>query len=401
MRQGDAALDHGPRKLEHIGCGDARRLEQREVGRARDGFDGARLGGGRAEITPRDICGPARVVPHRLDVRNGHSRIGQREDDFGRAEQGVGEVRRCLHRVRARDGERGLVGHEAAQFLSRGNAGGPVARHQRRSHDEVHIVRVIAQPIDTHRHLVRSQVCFIHRHSGLVVAERVEITADAVIDVARHVHEVARAGNGATQTVGVRLRALRPVGGLDSMDVIVNGAGMIGIPGKHALQSRHDRRALRVRLSSARLPVVPWTEIHDRFRVQHRDVVVLRELRRDVGHDGGIGCIQLCPVRLRVLNISRRQGRNQRLLAWACLGGEGPRLLHCGEGRRHRFFRHRQVDVGPEHQRLAPEAHRAVGIELLRLTECALRLLMIEGIGQPQSLVEIDLRRCARSRDFV
>ena len=185
------------------------------------------------------------------------------------------------------------------------------------------------------------------------------------------------------------------------MDVIVNGAGMIGIPGKHALQSRHDRRALRVRLSSARLPVVPWTEIHDRFRVQHRDVVVLRELRRDVGHDGGIGCIQLCPVRLRVLNISRRQGRNQRLLAWACLGGEGPRLLHCGEGRRHRFFRHRQVDVGSEHQRLAPEAHRAVGIELLRLTECALRLLMIEGIGQPQSLVEIDLRRRARSRDFV
>src|SRR5215831_16077535 len=98
-------------------------------------------------------------------------------------------------------------------------------------------------------------------------------------------------GNGATQTVGVRLRALRPVGSLDSMDVIVNGAGMIGIPGKHALQSRHDGRALRVRFSSARLPVIPWTEIHDRFRVQHRDLVVLRELRRDFGHGGGIGSI--------------------------------------------------------------------------------------------------------------
>jgi hypothetical protein len=139
----------------------------------------------------------------------------------------------------------------------------------------------------------------------------------------------------------------------------------------------------------------------DRFRVQHRDFVVLRELCRDVGHGGGIGRIQPRSVRLRVFNVSRRQARNQRLLARACLGGEGARLLHCGGGRRHCFFRHRQVDVGPEHQRLTPETHGAVGIELLRLTECALRLLVIEGIGQPQSLVEIDLRRCARSRDFV
>src|SRR5262249_31389314 len=53
---------------------------------------------------------------------------------------------------------------------------------------------------------------------------------------------------------------------------------------------------------------------------------------------------------------------------------------------------HRRVDVGAEHQRLAPRAHRAVRIVLLRGAEGAPRLGMIEAIGQAQALVEIALR---------
>jgi hypothetical protein len=62
---------------------------------------------------------------------------------------------------------------------------------------------------------------------------------------------------------------------------------------------------------------------------------------------------------------------------------------------------HRHVDVGAEHQRLAPEAHGTVGIELLRLAERALRLFVIEAVGQPQSLIEIGLCGRARRGDLV
>jgi hypothetical protein len=63
---------------------------------------------------------------------------------------------------------------------------------------------------------------------------------------------------------------------------------------------------------------------------------------------------------------------------------QGDRLAERGERRRVRLRHHRHVDVGPEDQRLAPEAGGAVGIELLRRLEGALRLGMVEGERQPQ-----------------
>ena len=176
---------------------------------------------------------------------------------------------------------------------------------------------------------------------------------------------------------------------------------MIGVLGEHPLQCRHDLGALRVRLSPARLPVIPWTEIHERLGVEHRDLVVLRELRRGLGHGRGVGGIELGAVGLRVLGVARGQGCDQRLFVRARLGGQRARLLCRGERGRHRLLDHRHVDIGPEHQRLAPEAHGAIGIELLRLAECALRLLVIEGMGQPQTLIEIALRGRARRGDLV
>ena len=154
-------------------------------------------------------------------------------------------------------------------------------------------------------------------------------------------------------------------------------------------------------VAAAGLPVVPRAEVHHRFGVEHRDLVVVGELRRDLRHRRRIGRIERRPVGLRVLGVAGRDRRNQRLLARARLGGEPARLLGGREGRRHRVFLHRQVDVGPEHQRFAPEAHRAVGIELLRLAEGALRLVVIERVGEPESLVEIGLRLLVRGRDLV
>ena len=52
---------------------------------------------------------------------------------------------------------------------------------------------------------------------------------------------------------------------------------------------------------------------------------------------------------------------------------------------------HRHVDVRPQDQRLAEEAHRAVGIEALCLAEGASRLRVIEVGGEPQPLVKVFL----------
>src|SRR6266568_2313536 len=70
----------------------------------------------------------------------------------------------------------------------------------------------------------------------------------------------------------------RAISRLHGVNVIMDRAGMVRIPGEHALQRRHDGDALRVRLTSAGLPVVPWTKIHHRLGVENRDLVVLREL---------------------------------------------------------------------------------------------------------------------------
>ena len=156
-----------------------------------------------------------------------------------------------------RDAARRLVGNEFAQLLRRRDDGLAVAGHLRRRHHEVHVVRIVAEPIDAHRRVGVGQVFFVDLDRRLVVGQRVEIAADPIVDVARHVHEVAGAGNRAAQSVGIGLGALGPVGRLDGMDVEVNGARMIRIAGQHALECRHDRHALRVGLAAARLASSP------------------------------------------------------------------------------------------------------------------------------------------------
>jgi hypothetical protein len=78
---------------------------------------------------------------------------------------------------------------------------------------------------------------------------------------------------------------------------------------------------------------------------------------------------------------------------------DDPAPARSREGWRHRVFLHRQIDVGPKHQRFSPEAHGAVRIELLRLAEGALRLAVIERIGEPEPLIEIRLRQLVRRCD--
>ena len=219
---------------------------------ALEGRDRARFRLGGAEVALRRGGNAARVVPHRLDVRNGVARIGQRQDGGRRAEQRMGEVGRRLDRLHQRDDARDLVGDEAAQLLGRRDDGRSVARHLGGRQHEMDVVRIVAEAIHAHRRIGRRQVFLVHLGRRLVVGQRVEIAADPVVDVARHVHEVAGAGNGAAQPVGIGLGALRPVRRLHRVDVIVDRARMVRVARQHAFERRHDGAALRVRARGRR-----------------------------------------------------------------------------------------------------------------------------------------------------
>src|SRR6516164_1884744 len=123
----------------------------------------------------------------------------------------MGEVWRRLYGMHHGNVAGHLIRNETAKLLRRRNNGYAVARHLRRGKNEMDVVRVIAEPIDTHRRVGVGQVFFVHRGRDLIVGERIQIAADAIIDMAGHVHEVASARNCAALPVGLRRFLVAPV----------------------------------------------------------------------------------------------------------------------------------------------------------------------------------------------
>ena len=149
----------------------------------------------------------------------------------------------------------------------------------------------------------------------------------------------------------------------------------------------------------ARLPIIPRAHIHDGFRIKHRDIIVVRKFFGGTWlHGGRISRIEFLAIGFRIFRIAFGQRRDQRICSQRsfCGSGERLRLLDGREGGLHRFLRHRQIDVGAEHKRFAPKAHGAMRIEFLGLAESALRFGVIEGVSEPQPLIEIILRGRAR-----
>ena len=184
------------------------------------------------------------------------------------------------------------AGIEPVELLGRGDHRRPVAGHLRRRHHEVDVVRIIAEAIDAHRRAGVLEVALVNRRRLLVVGERVEVAAEPVVDVARHVHEMAGARHLSAQAVGIGLGTLRPVGRLHRMDVEVDGAGVVGVLGQDPLQGRHDRDALRIGLLAALLPVVPRAQIHDRLGKQGGDLHVVRVCGRRLAHGVRVGAVE-------------------------------------------------------------------------------------------------------------
>jgi hypothetical protein len=64
----------------------------------------------------------------------------------------------------------------------------------------------------------------------------VVVTADAHVDVCRHVHDMAGARHEREQAIRFRLRALRRIGGFPQVDPVVKRARVVGVGRDHLLE---------------------------------------------------------------------------------------------------------------------------------------------------------------------
>ena len=141
----------------------------------------------------------ARVVPQRLHISgmaspgSGSARSAAGAPDWACAKSGAALIGWTI-----RDAAREHVGDEAAQLLRRGNTRCAVAGHLCRSHDEVNVVRVVAEPIDRHRRFGSAED--FSSTATAVYCRRARGESGQGDDrCIRHVHEVTGAGNGVAQ----------------------------------------------------------------------------------------------------------------------------------------------------------------------------------------------------------
>ena len=144
------------------------------------------------------------------------------------------------------------------------------------------IVAVIHHRVDA-RSRAALDVRLIRKRRFLVRLQRGFIIARANVNVRWHVHDVSGGRRELRQAICSRQRALRRIGGLDGMNVIVNRAKMVRLAANHGLERCNDffrtfcRRAVRH-------PQSPRMQIHSRFRGQRRGVQVVREALHHLAH---------------------------------------------------------------------------------------------------------------------
>ena len=233
----------------------------------------------------------ARVMPHRLDIGWRAGRPRQRQHRLRLAILRPGEIGRRLHRLGDRDGGGDLHAEPPVQLVGRGQRHVALAQHLRRDQREMDVVRIVAERIDALRAGL-GEIGFVGLLRRLVGVERIEVAADAVVDVARHVNDVAGARHQRREPVGIGLRPLGPVRRLDEMDVEVDGADMGGAAREHRLEPLQDAGGPPLRLVAAGLPVVPGLRVHRRLGRERGDVVVVGKLVGDGRHRVGIGGVE-------------------------------------------------------------------------------------------------------------
>ena len=181
-----------------------------------------------------------------------------------------------------------------------------------------------------------------------------------MVDVRRHVDDVAGARHQRQQAIGFRLGALRRVGRLPQVNPV--GAARPDDSGVRASTRSSDAwtsRVSGVRHAVAR-PVVPRPQVHQRFGVERR----ARRGRRGTAstsarHRLGVGAIGRLPVRRPCPCSARRARRCRRARAAWRRAFSATAFCASASAFGSSSGIHRRVDVRPEHERLTPVRHRA------------------------------------------
>ena len=219
----------------------------------------------------------------------------------------------------------------------------------------------------------------------MVVLDHQVVLSGPHVDVRRHVDQVPGSRHQLRQPVGAGQRPLGRGRGLHRVDIEVAGARMVRVLGDRLLQRGHHGLGVRTRLGATVGPVVPGRQVHQRLGVQRLHVGIVGVLLRQRREGVGVGGIERGAVGDRLGSVALGHRVDQVTLdrRGARLERHGP--LDRGVGRAVHRRVHGRVDVRPHRVGDPPPAHGAGGVGLGPLGVGADRLVVIEGIGQPQA----------------
>ena len=175
---------------------------------------------------------------------------------------------------------------------------------------------------------------------------------------------------------------------------------MVRVRPHHPLQGREDLRGLGLH-GAVRLPEVPRPEVHEGVGEERGGVEVVGKAQRHLAHR-----VRVRAVERRALGARRRRVTLRERLDGRPLPRRHP--VRPSQGLLDRRVGHlfppgvgRAVVVRPLREGDAPVAHRARRIEARRLAERGLGFDVVEGVHEPQALIEVRLGLGRAGRDAL
>ncbi len=337
------------------------------------------------------------VVPHRLHDRQVHRRSRLVEHLLPHPEAHhhvVGHGVEAIEQV----GERA---HHFQRHLARHVAG----RRQRHlapplEHGRIGQEVVVVGPIDGIEPAATGllDVGEVDRDRLLVGGGRLGIVAQADVDVAGHVHEVAGPRHQVAQHVGRGQRLLRRGRGLPGVDREVQRGRVLRFQRQHRGEGLGDLGRAGLHLPVGR-PQVPGAQVHQRLGEERAHVGVVGVRAPDLAHHGRVGLVERFAIGRRGPGVPVVERLDQHPLQRRSLRQPAHRLRQGGARLLDRLPGHLGiVDVGTPGVGDAPPGHRAVGIRGRGLRERKDGLGVVEAVAERESLVEpaLGLARCRR-----
>ena len=148
-----------------------------------------------------------------------------------------------------------------------------------------------------------------------------------------------------------------------------------------------------------RLPIIPRQGVHRRFSGEQGNVVVGGMRGGGGQHCIGISCVEGGAVGFGLERVALEHCVGERSFGGGRLGRQPLRIFGGGECAGVGVGFHGRVDVGAARHRLAPPAHRASGIEPLRLAEGGDGTGVVEAVSEAKAAGEVTLGFCIACGD--